>query len=80
VHIAVTGMHMQSGPHTAFQNPLMGGVQGLSQRGKSGAIEQTVQGLAHIGFPAGPQTVLCKSGKKWSNADSAMQTSVFSLH
>ena len=57
VHIAITGMHVQGGPHTAFQNPLMGGVQRLTQRGKSHAIEQTVQGLAQLGFPAGPQAV-----------------------
>ena len=64
VHIAVACMHMQSGPDTAFQNLLMGLVQGKSQRGESRAVEQTVQGLAHIGFPTRPQTVALQRREK----------------
>ena len=57
VNIAVTRVHVQSGPNTAFQNPLMGRVKRLTQRGKSHAIEQTVQRLAQLGFPTCAQNV-----------------------
>ena len=64
VDVAVTGMHVQSHPHPAFEHTLVNGIAFGQHRAKRGPRENGLQRRADLGFPAGTQAVILQLRKQ----------------
>ena len=58
MHVAVTGVHVQSRPHPAFEHFLVDVQTGFEQGLKRGATENVFQPRADLQLPAGAQSVV----------------------
>ena len=56
--IAVAGVHVQRGPHAAFEHAFVNGGAFSQQRGKCATGEDPLQRRADLGLPAGAQAVV----------------------